>query len=178
MRIYDNYTRYMLLFGILILHLLCFSLSAFFIYRFIILKEDYSALGLVAFFFLAPIIVDMLMIKSKFKLIRRMLAKCTISKNGLDFSGIGFGRWTITWNDIKTYGITGFDSKQPYIFIFFSKNYNEKHDTKSVLDINPNRIVFQYRYDIWEELSKNLPEDMIKRLSYSVDKRRDGFYRR
>ena len=127
LRLYDAYTTYYTLFGMLFFNVLCFGLGVFFVKIFII--EDYDPAVFLLLLMLPGGVLALDFICIKEGLYSRLLLRCRITDEGIVCSGIGWKRFTLAWDDVKVYGVAGYSwPGQLWAFMFFSINtfYNRQ----------------------------------------------------
>ena len=177
MNIYSFRANYPIILGIPIMHLLILSLSFFFTKRFIV--ESYDPVAIILLIILLGPLVYVDLGLYRLKIYHRCFMKCKVNEAGIFCYGFGIKAWHIAWEDIHTYGITGYDTpNQPYALVFFSKIIQEKNDLKQKIQINNQRIVIQMREEAWAALRPHMPTDMEKRISNAMAKKSDFLCRR
>ena len=177
MRLYSLRSMFPVIVGIPIMHLLVVSLCAFFTQRF--LMETYDPIVIVLLIaFLGPVLyVDFALYH--LQIYHRCFLRFKADETGIRCYGIGVKSWRILWNEIRMFGITGYDTKnQPYALIFFSKKGQEDTGIKQKVQINNDRIVIQVRHEVLTVLNQYMPKDIKKRIATSVEQKSDFFYRR
>lgn len=176
MRINSLRYTYVLILGIPIMHLAVFLLCGFFVHRFII--ETYDP-GI--FLILLPLVGSVIYIDIglfKFQLFHRCFLNFDVDEAGVRCYGMGFAPWVIHWNEIHTYGLTGYGKHgQPFAFIFLSKSPFEK-SPEQIIHISKQRIIIQVRKETVSALEKYLPADMMKRITTAIRNQTDCLYRR
>ena len=115
---------------------------------------------------------------AKHRTLDRYLMGYRFSEEGIHCSGLGWGRFVVTWDSIHTYGY--FDNSVSVYGIqmfFFSQDPKELYKKKD-LDFRRDRLILQYRPEIWQAACEHMPEDMKKRLEECLRRNRDGFFKR
>ena len=115
---------------------------------------------------------------AKHRTFRRGFMGYRFSEEGIHCSGLGWGRFVVSWDSIHTYGY--FDNSVSVYGIqmfFFSQDPKELYKKKD-LDFRRDRLILQYRPEIWQAACEYMPEDMKKRLEECLRRNRDGFFKR
>lgn len=159
--------------GGVMFNILCFVMSIVFAHKmitddigyvFVVMLEIFCALGLDLCF-------------AKIHIVACCLTKCKIDHIGLHCSILGIKKWDILWEDIRIYGIRGFNS--PYMVqMFFYCDPSEKHDPIKNFVVNNQRIVFEYERKRWDLVAQYAPEDIKEKIEYSLWENNDCFHRR
>ncbi len=175
--IYDRYTRFMILFGMLFMHILCFGLGIFFVIRFLIAEEtrDAGAIILIAFLSVMQIFVDCLL--WKLQLYQRMFLKCQFSDRGIACRGIGWKPFFIPWKEICVYGVFGYTPNTGMGFITLSMDENEVFNRQTALVVTRQRIIFEIYDPVMKKLKAYMPGEMFEKLQYSISRKEDCFHR-
>lgn len=114
-----------------------------------------------------------------YNLLRRLLIRCEIDNEGIHCFGLFQRRYHILWKDIRSFGLSSYSySYLGRTYIFFSKNQTEVCPVgKSILEVNEQRIVFEFQEELWTTLCQNLPPKFLKKLSEAVAHQQECFYR-
>jgi len=175
--LYRRFSTLYLLFGMAFLYVLDLGLCAFFCYRFLYQTFDPSV-----FLLLATLIIPLVLIPilaHPHQVLSRFLVRCRIDESGLHCFGLGWKSWDIAWQDICIYGIQWQGSSNyPYGLLSFSKDAEEQFHIKNFIRLTPNRVVFEVRPELWRLLCQFMPEDIHKKLAWSMETKRNCFYKR
>ena len=110
----------------------------------------------------------------------RYLLNYTFDEDGIHCGGLGWGRFIVPWESIRTYGYA--DNSYPTVsfqFFFFSQDPCENmKDIRSLLILRKDRLILQYRKDAWEAVIEFMPIDMKRNLEDCLRHNRGGFFRR
>ncbi len=177
LRLYDRYTTYFILVGMLFANILCFGLGLFFVNEFLIQDYDPSVFMLLLMLPGGIIFCDVLLIRSRFY--ARLLLRCKISTHGITCRGLGWHPFVLPWDEIRVYGIYGYSLAQhPYAIAFFSINPEERYVGKQLAKVDYSRVVFQIRPEVISALEAHMPDDMKKRFADSIRSKQDCCIRR
>ncbi len=175
--LYDRYTTYFILLGMLFANILGFGLGCFFIYKFLILSFDPLVFILIIMIPGGIIFCDVLLIRSRFY--GRLLLRCKITPHGIACRGLGWRPFVLPWNEIRVYGIYGYSLAQhPYAIAFFSTNPEERYIGKQLAKVDYSRVVFQIRPEVIRALEAHMPDDIKKRFTDSIRCKQDCCIRR
>ena len=175
-KLYDNYSTYYVSGAIALMYALIIALNIW-IYRECDVVSEKIALMLV---------LDIpgcifLILANKPQVFSRFLTRCSFDAEGIHCRSPRWGRFTLRWNEIRTYGfgVNSF-SYMSASFLYFSRNEVEyvPKNGMELLRIGRDRIIFQYRPSIWAALTEYMPRDMIKRLDDVIRNERGGHFRR
>lgn len=175
MLLYNKKDTYTVLIGMALYHLLTIGLCVFFAYRFIILSYNPGGYLVIAMLLSMIIVVDVLL--WRIQGYSRFLVRCKFDQNGIHCNILHLKKWSILWKDICIYGLCGYTSPGLYGIVFFSSNKNEIYSKESCTIISRQRIVFQTDEKRWSQISEYMPEKMQKELWYSIQRKRDCYYR-
>jgi len=175
-KLYDNYTTYYILVGIALMYALLAALSIW-IYKKCDAVSEKIALMLV---------LDIpgcifLVLAYKPQVLSRFLTRCSFDAEGIHCRSPRWGRFTLRWDEIRTYGFYGYSfSYMSMPFLYFSLDPEEyaPQNGGEAARIGRDRIIFEYRPSIWAALTENMPEDMIKRLDDVIRNERGGHFQR
>lgn len=175
-KLYDNYTTYYILVGIALMYALLAALNIW-IYRECGVVSEKIALMLV---------LDIpgcifLILANKPQVFSRFLTRCSFDAEGIHCRSPRWGRFTLRWDEIRTYGFYGYSfSYMSMPFLYFSLDPAEyaPQNGGEVARIGRDRIIFQYRPSIWAALTEYMPRDMVKRLDDVICNERGGHFRR
>ena len=159
--------------GIVFGYVLTFSLIAFFVKRFLIDSYDPTVFALIAFLLIAPTFLAIEMHRERF--LRRFFLQYRFSEKGIACQGIGWGRFFIAWQAIRTYGVFGSTPNRG--FLFFSLDPKELV-MENMLILRKDRLILEYRQDAWEAAFAYMPADMKKRLEDALSHNYQGFFKR
>ena len=175
-RVFDTYTTYFLPVGWSLMCCLCWGLCIYFFIHFILDLKDPEGWACILIILLPNTGVNIYFFKTK--VLRRFYIRYQFRPTGIHCSGFTWGRFTIPWEEIHTYGF--FVSAGSYLYypmLFFSLVPHEQW-LKNPLTMNRERFLLQYREKVWQELCLYLPADMKKHLQDSIDHQRAGFFKR
>ena len=175
-KLYDNYTTYYILVGIALMYALLAALNIW-IYRECGVVSEKIALMLV---------LDIpgcifLILANKPQVFSRFLTRCSFDAEGIHCRSPRWGRFTLRWDEIRTYGFYGYSfSYMSMPFLYFSLDPAEyaPQNGGEVARIGRDRIIFQYRPSIWAALTEYMPKDMVKRLDDVIRNERGGHFQR
>lgn len=175
-KLYDNYTTYYILVGIALMYALLAALNIW-IYKKCDAVSEKIALMLV---------LDIpgcifLVLAYKPQVLSRFLTRCSFDAEGIHCRSPRWGRFTLRWDEIRTYGFYGYSfSYMSMPFLYFSLDPEEyaPQNGGEVARIGRDRIIFQYRPSIWAALTEYMPRDMVKRLDDVIRNERGGHFRR
>lgn len=175
--LYRRSSTYFVLFGMILMHVFIVFLCSFFCYRFWYQEFDPAVFLLLAMFIIPTVAVHIL--SHPHQALSRFLVRCRVDVKGLHCFGVGWRRWDIAWQDICVYGIQWQGSSDyPYGLIFFSKDTKESFNIKRYTILNPDRVVFEVRPELWQLLCQFMPQDICGKLGWSMESKRNSFYRR
>lgn len=175
-KLYDNYTTYYILVGIALMYALLAALNIW-IYKKCDAVSEKIALMLV---------LDIpgcifLVLAYKPQGFSRLLTRCSFDAEGIHCRSPRWGRFTLRWDEIRTYGFYGYSfSYMSMPFLYFSLDPAEyaPQNGGGAARIGRDRIIFQYRPSIWAALTEYMPRDMVKRLDDVIRNERGGHFRR
>ena len=176
MFLYNKKTSYLLISGLVFMHLLCLCLSCFFVHRFLIVSFDSSVFALLAILFCGPVIVDISSIRTQ--ALSRFFVRCSFTTEGIVCHGPGLGRWCVEWNKICFYGTVGWSLPHGMPIIFLSTDPNEKYESNSVWRLTHQRVIFEVQEEIMRILKIYMPTEMTKCLETSINTKKDSFFRK
>ena len=114
-------------------------------------------------------------------ILRRLLLITWVDEQGFHCKSLFHGTFSVPWGSIHTYGIAQYSvSYINAVVIFFSQNPSELAP-KNIQEINVsnrNRLAFQYRKEIWNEIYRYMPIDMKKNFDDAFAHQRGGFFKR
>lgn len=181
--LYDNKSTYFILGGLGFMYLLVVGLCTHFIKRFIFESiastgtPDWSVIPLLAIF-LVPAFVIIPILSHKSHAIDRYLLRCSFRKEGIYCFGFLWKSFAIPWDNIRTYGLQGYNySYQSLVFLFFSAE-KEYYKKENIAQISATRIVFQLRDEIIPPLLEFMPLDMKARLEEAIDESKNIYIQR
>ena len=111
----------------------------------------------------------------------RLLTRCSFDAEGIHCRSPRWGRFTLRWDEIRTYGFGGnsFSYKSiPVLYFSLNKAEYVPKNGMELLRIGRDRIIFQYRPSIWAALTEYMPRDMVKRLDDVIRNERGGHFQR
>lgn len=161
------------------MYILLFALVIFCVRRFLIETFDPSV-----FLLLAIIITPFVFITFKFfhdGILKRFLLKCSIDDDGISYSGPLWKSRKINWSEVHTFGVYFYSvSYLSNTMIFFSTDRTElgPKTAKDAAVLSSNRVVIQYREDIWDALSEHMPSDIRKRIDEALRHQCNCFHKR
>ena len=177
--IYDPYTTWGLILGLLLMYVIASALSGFFIWKFLITQRDYSVFVLLLVINIPWIWVTILLFQDK--LFTRLSLRFGFDEEGIHCFRFGQKLYTIAWESIHTFGVIGYSavylSKRMLLFSTDSKETVAK-SIPQINNVSQNRVIIQFRPEIWCMLSQCLPKDMFDKLSYSLSREQDCFHKR
>ncbi|MDD6034241.1 MAG: hypothetical protein PUC47_12340 [Oscillospiraceae bacterium] len=176
LQIYDPYTTWYLLGGLIFMHLLMFGLSAFFIVHFLIQEGQIAAVIMPIEFIVLLLFLDITLVRNQ--LYGRLLLRCKVNEEGIFCRGFGCRPWMLSWSQIRVFAIVGYQLKNSLPFFVFSLDPQERFDQKRFLMLTPNRIVFSVTEENWNKLRPYMPADMKRNLQWSIEHERDCFHKR
>ena len=177
--VYEAYTTYIIPLFLVFLYLMVLGFSARFVYQGLIQDFDPSVFVLLLVLDGPFVFVTIQLFREKF--LQRLLLRIEIKHDGIHGSGLGWEKFKITWDSIRTFGIVGASSKvSPRKLILFSTDKKElfPRNTIEANKVSSERLVFQYRRDVWDALSQYMPQDMLQKLNYALMQNRDCFHKR
>lgn len=134
--------------------------------------------GLLFPIWLLWLVVSISMVKSG--LAYRLMLQISFDSSGIHYYLLGFHTHCIPWSDINTFGIYGYSVSyiQKELIIFSTNKYEYAPKTLPEANhISHNRIIVQYRRDVWQAMQPYLPKGMIEKLSDAIDKKQDCFHK-
>lgn len=177
--IYEPYTTYGLLMYLILFSALIIALSCFFVWKFLIVQYTQGVFLLLLILWVPWVFVTIGLFRDG--LMKRLLIRLMISREGICWSCFGHKKHIITWDCIHTFGIIGYSvayvSRTLLLFSVDPKERAAKNITEANR-ISENRIVIQFRPDVWMELLQHMPEDMQAKLSYAISRKEDCFHKR
>jgi hypothetical protein len=164
---------------LLLLCLLSIVLSGFFIKKFLFDSYDPAVYFLVALM-IGPWIYVIIGLQQS-GLFKRLFLRFSVDESGIHCFLFGKKQYEIGWDHIHTFGIIGFSfSYVNGVMILYStdeKEYAPKNFTE-INRISNEKLVIQYRADVWDALRQFMPFDMCEKLSYAVSRNQDCFHKR
>lgn len=175
-KLYDNYTTYFILLGLGFYYVLVIGLD---VWAFCA-SDDVSSW--IPFFLIitCPAVLT-IVLAYKPQGFSRLLTRCSFDAEGIHCLSPRWGRFTLRWDEIRTYGFYGYSfSYMSMPFLYFSLDPAEyaPQNGGEVARIGRDRIIFQYRPSIWAALTEYMPRDMVKRLDDVIRNERGGHFRR
>lgn len=175
-KLYDNYTTYFILLGLGFYYVLVIGLD---VWAFCA-SDDVSSW--IPFFLIitCPAVLT-IVLAYKPQGFSRLLTRCSFDAEGIHCRSPRWGRFTLWWDEIRTYGFYGYSfSYMSMPFLYFSLDPAEyaPQNGGEAARIGRDRIIFQYRPSIWAALTEYMPRDMVKRLDDVIRNERGGHFRR
>ena len=152
--------------------------SIFFFIHFV-LQGDPSGWILIAISVLPFIILNVYLIRKSFW--NRYLLFYSFEDDGIHCSGLGWGRFTVPWISIRCYGFVDASYMMTsYRIVFFSQDIKEiqPKTREELLLTRKDRLIMQYRENIYEAAKKHMPADIKRNLEDCFRHNRGGFFRR
>lgn len=177
--IYDRCTTWMLLLGLTSMCILALGLSIFFIVRFLVISFDPGVFILLLIIDCPWVIVFVNLLKQGFLL--RLLSRIRFAEEGIHIGWFARPATVLRWDEIHTYGIIGYSVAYASKTIIYMSKDRQELAPKSIKEANAissNRISIECRKEIWFSLLEHMPLDMKRKLSDSLSKERDGFFKR
>lgn len=158
------------------MHLSTLSLCTFWVYKFLVVSYNPDAYFLILLFLAGIVVLDFYAARKR--AFSRFLIRCSTNASGITCRQLGRKSWTIHWNEICTYGTTGYSFKGANCkIVFFSTNSNESGEKSNLFEISKGRIIFEIRPALIDELGPYLPVEMKRNLSIAIRESRNSFYR-
>ena len=177
--IYDSPSSVFLPVILMLFCVLSIVLSGFFMKRFLIDDYDPSVYVLLAVT-IGPWVYVIVSLQRN-GLLKRLFLQVYFAKNGIHCFLLGKKRYQIAWEDIHTYGFTGcsfsYARRSMMIFSTDPKEFAPKNRMEANR-ISQDRIVIQYRPEVWAALTQCMPADMCEKLGYAISKKQDCFHKR
>lgn len=163
--------------GMIFGHFLAIGLSIFSLIHFVMKNDPFGWLLIMVL--LGPFIfADVEMARKN--LLGRFFINYQFCNDGIHCSGLGWGRFIVPWNSIRTYGFA--DTSYPTVsfrFFYFSKDPGEMYsNTKNIAVLRKDRLILQHRTDAWEAAKEYMPTDMKRNLEDCLRHNRGGCFRR
>lgn len=177
--IYDGRTTWMLILGLTSMCILALGLSAFFVVRFLVISFDPGVFILLLIIDGPWVIVLANLLKQGF--ILRLLSRIRFAEEGVHISCFARPATVLRWDEIHTYGITRYSVAYASKTIIYMSKDRQELAPKSIKEANAissKRISLECREEIWLSLLEYMPLDMKRKLSDSLNKERDGFFKR
>lgn len=176
--LYDKGTIATVYGGMLFLNGILVALCVFFTVRFI---GDHDPGWIVLDVFLILAIVFTFILSLKGNAWRKYCISCLVNESGIHCRGLLWRPFTIQWEDVRTCGIYTYNiSYIKKTVIVLSKEHDMK-DSKNIEEVNfvsRERIAIECRQDVWEILSKFIPNDIRKKFEDANTHSRNAFFRR
>lgn len=177
--LYDSSSSVFLPVILMLFCVLSIALSGFFMKRFVIDDYDPSVYVLLALT-MGPWVYAIASLQRN-GLLKRLFLRLYFDENGIHCFLLGKKRYQIAWEDIHTYAITGcsfsYASRRMMIFSTDPKEFAPKNRMEANR-ISQDRIVIQYRPEVWAALTQCMPADMCEKFSYAISKKQDCFHKR
>lgn len=173
--LYSKKDTYLVVGGIVLLHLLVIGLSVFWCYRFLWNYYDASVFVLLILFWGGLILCDVLL--SKVQGLSRFLVRCKVDYTGLYCSMPFKKKWSILWKDVHTYGLLGINNPVSYVQCFFSVDRSIP-DVNQLVNLADNQIAFQIDTPLWVAVMQYLPKDIKTNLLKAQKEGKDRGFRR
>lgn len=177
--IYDPYTTFFVPISLALFCTLSIGLSIFFIKRFFLDYYDPSIFLLLAVLICPWIYV--LVNLHKNGMLLRLFLRFHVDKYGIHCSLLGKEQYTIEWDSIHTFATLGYSfSWAGGVLIIFSTDKKElaPRNLMEANRVSRERMIIQYRPEIWEALMEAVPDDMRKKLNYAFSRKQDCFHKR
>ena len=173
----DRELSLLIILGLAFFHILTLILNIYFFTHFI-MNGDMIGWALIILPWICFIPADIILIKQHF--FGRLFINYLFYDDGIHCSGLGWGKFTVPWNTIRTYGYADNSNKGiNFRFFYFSQDSNEQlTNIRSALEIRKDRLILQYRKDAWEAAKEFMPIDMKRNLEDCLRHDRGGFFRR
>lgn len=176
--LYDHSTTYTIIGGLVFIYILCLSLCGFFIYKFIIHDRNESSVYILLAVLLIPLVIIPIAAHRQ-NMLSRYLIRCNFDVIGIHCRGLFWGKFSIPWESIHTYGVQSSSySYQSFRFLYFSTKKAEIESMKEIAMVTKDRLVFQYRESIWNELKLFMPKDINNNLKDALDQQQNKYYKR
>ena len=151
-KLYGNYTTYFILLGLGFYYVLVIGLD---VWAFCA-SDDVSSW--IPFFLIitCPAVLT-IVLAYKPQGFSRLLTRCSFDAEGIHCRSPRWGRFTLRWDEIRTYGFYGYSfSYMSMPFLYFSLDPAEyaPQNGGEVARIGRDRIIFQYRPSIWAALTR------------------------
>ena len=175
-KLYDNYTTYFILLGLGFYYVLVIGLDVW-----AFCASDDASSWIPFFLIITCPAVLTIVLAYKPQGFSRLLTRCSFDVEGIHCRSPRWGRFTLRWDEIRTYGFYGYSfSYMSMPFLYFSLDPAEyaPQNGGEVARIGRDRIIFQYRPSIWAALTEYMPRDMVKRLDDVIRNERGGHFRR
>ena len=173
--LYSKKDTYFVIGGIVLLHVLVIGLCMFWCYRFLWNSYDASVFILLILFLGGLILCDVLL--SKVQGLSRFLVRCKVDHTGLHCSMPFKKNWSITWEDIHTYGLMGINNPVSYVQCFFSVD-RSMPDVNQLVNLSDKQIVFQVNTPLCVAVMQYLPKDIKTNLLKAQKEGKDRAFRR
>lgn len=166
---------YPIMFGIPLLHALVLGLCAFFVDRFLMKTYDPVAWLLLLLFLGSLLLCDILLYR--YQLFHRCYLKFQMDHSKIQWYIIKSHMHQLEWDEVRVFGVMGYDEYQPAGFIYFSANEHESNSVEQRMQLNNQRIVIEVRPEVIHLLKQYLPSDM-QRIIKALENKQTCFYRR
>lgn len=177
--IYDSSSSVFLPVMLMLFCVLSIVLSGFLMKRFLIDDYDPSVYVLLAVT-IGPWVYAIVSLQRN-GLLKRVFLRLYFDENGIHYFLLGKKRYQIAWEDIHTYAITdcsfSYASRSMMIFSTDPKEFVPKNRMEANR-ISQDRIVIQYRPEVWAALTQCMPADMCEKLGYAISKKQNCFHKR
>ena len=174
-KLYGNYITYLILVGLGLYYISLIALDIW------IFHAPDLSFSIPCFLLLTCPAVLSIVLSYKPQGFSRLLTRCSFDAEGIHCRSPRWGRFTLRWDEIRTYGFYGYSfSYMSMPFLYFSLDPAEyaPQNGGEAARIGRDRIIFQYRPSIWAALTEYMPRDMIKRLDDVIRNERGGHFRR
>lgn len=174
-KLYGNYITYLILVGLGLYYISLIALDIW------IFHAPDLSFSIPCFLLLTCPAVLSIVLSYKPQVFSRLLTRCSFDAEGIHCRSPRWGRFTLRWDEIRTYGFYGYSfSYMSMPFLYFSLDPAEyaPQNGGEAARIGRDRIIFQYRPSIWAALTEYMPRDMIKRLDDVIRNERGGHFRR
>ncbi len=173
----DHGLSLFIILGLAFFHILTIGIFVFCFVHFI-MNGDPGGWAIIILFLIMWIITDSMLIRQHS--FGRYFLNYKFHDDGIHCGGLGWGRFIVPWESIRTYGYA--DNSYPTVsfqFFFFSQDPCENmKDIRSLLILRKDRLILQYRKDAWEAVIESMPIDMKRNLEDCLRHNRGGFFRR
>lgn len=177
--IYNSFTTWTLILGLTSMCILAFGLSAFFVIQFLVKSFDPGVFVLLLIIDCPWVIVVINL--SQQGLFLRLFSRIYVSEEGIYIRYFTKPITVLRWDEIHAYGITGYSVAYTAKTIVYMTRDSKDFAPKNIQEANAisaNRVAFEYRKEIWLLLSEYMPLDMKRKLSDSLIRKQDCFFKR
>lgn len=174
-KLYGNYITYLILVGLGLYYISLIALDIW------IFHAPDLSFSIPCFLLLTCPAVLSIVLSYKPQVFSRLLTRCSFDAEGIHCRSPRWGRFTLRWDEIRTYGFGGnsFSYKSiPVLYFSLNKAEYVPKNGMELLRIGRDRIIFQYRPSIWAALTEYMPRDMVKRLDDVIRNERGGHFQR